>query len=122
MQARKLARPQVLVSLTLAAALAVLVLLPAPVADGAFTATIACEPTGGGAFCDAYPSSSGYTYHWSRSGSVYFVRLCPGSFCEVKCGLDRTGGTVTVTITAPDGSSDTDSDYVACSGGGGANA
>jgi len=45
----------------------------------------------------------------------------PWFFCEVKCGLDRSGGTVTVTITAPDGYSDSDSDYVDCSGGGGVN-
>ena len=115
MSARSLVRSKIFASLALVTALGVLVLLPAPTAHGAFSASLVCEPIlNGGAFCDAYPDEPGYTYQWSRSGFVYFPNGCTTSFCQVACIAGGSGGTVTVEITAPDGSSGAASRILSC--------
>ncbi|MGD2114799.1 MAG: hypothetical protein PVG07_07095 [Acidobacteriota bacterium] len=111
------ARTLTVVSIALAVALVGAVLVPAPDAAASVSAQLICEPAGNGAFCEARPFGSEYTYFWTTSGSLYFPQGCGDSpFCTVACWTNQSG-TVTVTVTAPDGSSDSATKWIGCGGG-----
>ena len=111
-------RTLTIVSIALAVALVGVILVPAPDAAASVNAQLICEPAFNGAFCEARPTGGEYTYFWQiTSGSLYFPSGCGDTpFCTVAC-WSNNGGIVKVTITAPDGSSDSASRYVGCGGG-----
>jgi hypothetical protein len=110
-------RTLTIASIALAVALVGAVLGPAPDAAASVDAQLICEPAFNGAFCEARPFGSEYTYLWQVTyGALYFPNGCGDSaFCQVGC-WNSSGGTVKVTITAPDGSSDSASSSVGCFG------
>lgn len=102
---------KILILTAVSLALAALFALPGVDADASFTASLTCD----GTFCEASPVNSTYDYGWRATGSLYIPSSCGGSFfCHVGCSSAIGDGTVTVTVTAPNGSSDSASRYVQC--------
>lgn len=87
------------------------------VAAGGLAARLACEPDFGGAFCEAHPFATGFTYGWTTSGFLTVSNGSPSSpLRRIGC-WGPGGGTVTVTVTAANGDTGVASKRIGCSGG-----
>ena len=86
-----------------------------------FYASLGCEPSFGGAICEASPFSvqGDYNYAWVATGALAIPAGCYGSpMCNVNCQYG--GGTLTVVVTdTQTGESDSASKLIrACRHGG----
>jgi len=110
-------RHKLLILSALSLALVALLTLPAVDAEASFTAGLTCEPDFGGAFCEASPQNPNYDYGWTATGAAYFPSPCGGSYiCHVSCTNFDGSGTVTVTVTKPNGVSDSATRSIRCPG------
>lgn len=81
-------------------------------------ASLVCESTGNGAFCDAYPKDA-IGYSWTRSGPVTLTAAPPNSDArEIVCTTPPdslpSSGSVTVVVTHPGGYTSTASRQINC--------
>lgn len=97
--------------LSVAALAAVLSLPAASTQASGITANLSCEPDVGGAFCLASPFDPSFSYTWSATGGLGVSGS--GFLGDVDCN-GSSGGTVTVTITAPGVGTDSASRFVSC--------
>ena len=81
------------------------------------SAVLNCESLGGGGFiCEAWPQGP-MTFGWTTTGGLYFPypsepdNPMRGVSCQ-----GQSGGTVTVTVTAPNGQAATASRHLTCTG------
>ncbi|MCG8454904.1 MAG: hypothetical protein MI919_01385 [Holophagales bacterium] len=83
-------------------------------------ALMTCEYIGGGGYiCGASPTGTGFSYAWSRSGFVSLNAGPPSLAVRMaSCFGGGSGGTVFVTVTHPDGSQSSASEWLECSGSG----
>lgn len=102
----------------LAFVMASLSLLPAPVTDASFNATLVCEPAFNGALCEAAPQGAGYSYAWSTSGYAYIPSPCSGPICSIACWGSGGNRQAHVTVTGPGDAQDSASDGIRCTSGG----
>lgn len=99
------------------AAICALALVPVQesAAAGSLSPSMVCEPAFDGAFCEAYSVGSGFTYQWTTTGQLYTSGPASSPFQAVGCWGPR-GGTITVTVTASNGNTGSDTEWVGCGG------
>ncbi len=108
---------RIVVSLFALAAIGALALVPAQesAAAGSLSVSMVCEPAFNGAFCEAYPFGSGFTYRWNLTGQLFASPPSSSAFQAIGC-WGPNGGAVTVTVTAPNGSTGSTTRFIGCTG------
>lgn len=90
-------------------------------AAGSLTVRMVCEPSFNGAFCELRPFSvggPGRTVRWNSSGSISVSPIGANApVADAYCSGGGSGGTVTVTVVAANGSTGSATRWVSCYGG-----
>jgi len=109
---------RIALSILALAAICALALLPAQesAAAGSLSASLVCEPAFNGAMCEAYPFGSGFTYNWSTTGQLNISGGSASSAFRVIGCWGPNGGSVSVTVTAPNGDRGSTTRWISCGG------